>query len=686
MRRNTRVMFDRLIQYYASPSAEALARATLEDMAMLTALRDSLDPDEAFYARLDFVPELVEAWLSLCANETQDSDSLRLQPLLGTIVQKLAASGDASQSNSLNRSELDLMKSARALVERTEAAASFEHVRRMLASHAEAADRVSVILPKKPGLAGLEGRIHILSSADLLAAPSRTVDMLAGLRLPARGPVLTRKGDVRVLDHVPDDCTLVVENGSCTVNDYVLGRIACSGGCEVRDTVGGVIIANHGDIRARAILKRANIVAKLGSVQADRAEDPDLLFAGEKIIINGDARMGTYVAPMIIVGGDVNSGNFSFSKSMSATRLTKSDSRDLILQLREKVSNEDYGEITDEGADDLLAHVAQLRREIQNQRNLLAIAARECEHHATSALIYLAGGEDKVDQIKELNRAQRRLAFLDRVVAGIDLLAEAAEEQLRRGIRDGRFDVLPKRQATTDRDIFTFHEEPADAEEEPVDDDLSKESEELRLILKRIRGLGMASPALLTELREKRRNWLLERNSLVRLVQEKNAAVRESSGKFEALELDKDNTSKLRVLGRLVASVKQRATSDTLSIRMHAPFMQITLRSIEARRDRLVKYKANLDDLGQEYRDVSDQLMEKYHIPAPELEISTPSPPEVTGCFGEGATICTESYMIDGPESALRSVVISEDSGSTPVTYRRVGDVIVEQQTEVPVA
>ena len=39
-------MFDRLIQHYASASIEVLARATLEDMAMLTALRDSLEQGE----------------------------------------------------------------------------------------------------------------------------------------------------------------------------------------------------------------------------------------------------------------------------------------------------------------------------------------------------------------------------------------------------------------------------------------------------------------------------------------------------------------------------------------------------------------------------------------------------------------------------------------------------------------
>ena len=195
----------------------------------------------------------------------------------------------------------------------------------------------------------------------------------------------------------------------------------------------------------------------------------------------------------------------------------------------------------------------------------------------------------------------------------------------------------------------------------------------------------MASPALVMNLREKKRNWLLERNCVLQSIREKKAAVQEFSGNLENLDVDKDSTSKLHVLGKLVASVKQRPASDTLSIRMHASFMQITLRSIEARRDRMLKYKASLDDLGKNYRDASDRLMEEYHIPVPELGISSPSPPEVTGCFTEGVTICTESYMIDGPESSLRNVLITEDSGDEPVTYRRMGNVIIEKTAEVPV-
>ncbi len=678
-------MFDRLIQHYASTSIEVLAKATLEDMAMLTALRDSPDQDKEAKARLDFVPELVEEWLSVCANELQESDSLRLQPLLGCIVQKLAASHDATQSNSLNRSELDLMKSAQQLIERAGPVAPFEHMRRILAMHSEAAARASAILPGKPGLAGFEGRMHIISSVDLLEARSRAVDTFAGLRLPARGPVLTRSGDVRVLDHVPDNCTLVVENGSCTVNGYVLGRVACAGGCDVRDTVAGVIVANRGDIHVRAILNRAHVVAKLGSAQAERAEDPELLFAGEKLLINGEARMGTYISPTIVVGGEVNSGNFSFSKSMSATRFIMSDTRDLILQLREKVTNEDYGELTAEGADRLLGQIARVRRAIQNQRNLLSIAANECEQFAGSAIIYLAGGEDKVDQIKELNRAQRRLAFLDRVITGIDLLSEAAGDQLRRGIRDGRFDVLPKQQAITDRDVLAIQEELVEGEE-PLDDDLSKESEELKLILNRIRGLGMASPALLMELREKKRNWLLERNTLVRSIGEKYTAVQDVSGRLDNLDLDNDNLSKVQILGRLFATAKKDTAPDILTLRMQKPFMQIMLRSINARRHRIADYKTSLDDLGKEYEDSSSRLMEEYHIPAPALEVSCSSPPEVTGSFSAGVTLCTESYMIDGPESSLRSTLITEDTGNKPVTYRRIGNVILEQQTEVPVS
>ncbi|MCH7908978.1 MAG: betaine/proline/choline family ABC transporter ATP-binding protein [Candidatus Hydrogenedentes bacterium] len=277
-------MFKQLIKHYASASVEVLARATLEDMAILSALRDSFEENTESKTRLDFVPNLIEAWLSVRAKASSEAETLRLQPLLGGIAHKLAD----SRGEGLNRSEFDLLNSARDLIERADASTHFAHISRLLALHSEAAAQAASSLPLQPGLSGFEGQIHIISTENLMKARAQTVGTFSGLHLPSRGPVLTLQGDVRVLDQVPDNCTLVVDGGSCTVSGYVLGRIACSGGCEVRETVAGVIIANRGDIRARAILNRAIIVAKLGSVHTERTEDPELVFGGEKIIINGE--------------------------------------------------------------------------------------------------------------------------------------------------------------------------------------------------------------------------------------------------------------------------------------------------------------------------------------------------------------------------------------------------------------
>lgn len=683
-------MFKQLIKHYASASVEVLARATLEDMAILSALRDSFEENTEPKTRLDFVPNLIEAWLSVRAKASSEAETLRLQPLLGGIAHKLAD----SRGEGLNRSEFDLLNSARDLIERADASTHFAHISRLLALHSEAAAQAASRLPLQPGLTGFEGRIHIISSEDLMKARAQAVGTFSGLHLPSRGPVLKLEGDVRVLDQVPDNCTLVVDGGSCTVSGYVLGRIACSGGCEVRETVSGVIIGNRGDIRVRAILNRAIIVAKLGSVHTERTEDPELVFGGEKIIINGEARMGTYISPTIVIGDKVNSGNFSFSKSLSARRFTKSDMRDLVIQLREKVTNEDYGGVLADGADRLLGQLARLRRGIQNQRNLLAIAAHECEQYAGSAVIYLAGGDEHVDQITELNKAHRRLAFLDRVVAGIDLLSEAANDHLLRGMRDGGFKMPPEDKVDPNqggRDLQDQIEHAGTEEldvhdtEDRLDEDLRNESASLRDISHKIRGLGMATSAVLLDLRVKKRDWLLERNKLVNSIREKKAAIQEVIAALEGLDIESENVAKVQLLSRLLTSAKRPEASQRLTTRTQAPFIQLILRSIEARRQHIATYKENLENLAEEYWDSSAQLVENFHIPAPLLENSSPSPPEVTGCFDEGITLCTESYMLDEPKSSLRSVVITENTGDIQITFRRMGNVIVELKAPVPV-
>ena len=93
-----------------------------------------------------------------------------------------------------------------------------------------------------------------LTPEDLQQGGSRDIKVFAGISIPIRGPVLTHKGDTKIIGGIPEDCVMVVEEGNCYVDGKIMGKIAATGKCEVYDTISGVVIARRGDVRAKSIL------------------------------------------------------------------------------------------------------------------------------------------------------------------------------------------------------------------------------------------------------------------------------------------------------------------------------------------------------------------------------------------------------------------------------------------------
>ena len=138
--------------------------------------------------------------------------------------------------------------------------------------------------------------------------------------------------------------------------------------------------------------------------------------------------------------------------------------------------------------------------------------------------------------------------------------------------------------------------------------------------------------------------------------------------------------SRLRLLSRLLASVEKRDPDDPIRTRAQTGFIQVMLKAIHSRRDRVKNYKENLDSLNITYEELAETLMEKYRIPAPGFETSATPSPEVTGCFDDGTTLFTERYLLDLVDPPPESIIVTQDCGPLPKTYRREDNVIVEVQ------
>jgi len=326
-----------------------------------------------------------------------------------------------------------------------------------------------------------------------------------------------------------------------------------------------------------------------------------------------------------------------------------------------------------------LARLARLRQAIQNQNNLLGVAQHECEQYANNAITYFVAGENRYQQIDDLNRAQRRLAFLDRLVAGIESLAGTTERHLALESPEDVKTSTPSLTYSDWEEVLDLRTEFADLEPgEALDEDLSRESEELQLISQRVRTLKTGVPAVLLRLHEKRMNWLLERKTLLETIREKENTVREVTGSSRMLSASNEAVSRVQLLGRLLGSVEERSPNDPIRARAQSRFIQMMLKSIQGRRDRMKTYQANIDSHTMEYESMTQVLMERFRLPAPGLDATLLKAPEVRGRFDQGVVLCSERYLLNESSAPRNSVRITEDSGDEVRRYRRQDTEIVD--------
>ncbi len=645
---------------------DELGTLSLEDISAALAWYESFDPiSEKRLAAAD-IPARTSAWVALGRIEQPETEGRRQQPLIRAII-----NGARDNPESIHADEWTFLRVVRRVA--GDVGAEF-------ATLIELLDRVLEIAPQAsgaPGLSNADRRVQLVSGDDIQHARSRNIRYFAGIDLPALGPVLALTGNVKVVDEVPDDTTLVVEEGSCTIGGYLLGRVAASRNCEVRENISGVVIVREGAIRARQAVAGAFIVAKWGNVSLRGAQNPKLVFAGSRLIITGDAAMGAYAAPEISVGGDAVGGSWTVSRSMEATRFRHTDMQKMDIALQVNISYEEYGGLIAPEASRLVHRIASLRRKEANIGTMMRLARNDCEHFASNAIMFLFGGEKLRQRIELVNTIRRRLAFLDRVIAGIDVATLSAEEQLReRENGDGSAEPVAH-----DIGLEGLEEELGQiAAEGGIESQLAEEGNQLVQMAKRTRSPGKRGSIAASELfrlREKKIHWIAERARLSADLEEQEADLRQAVGRTAVLEQDRA-ASKVQMLTKLLALARNRPEGDPLQERARASFVALMLRSIDARRKRIQSYAKVIEETRETKKELAAQLETEHHVRPRFDDENAGVEPEAKGRFESGIVLCTDRYLIGVPDLPEGHVLVTSDSRDKIVRYIRSGAAIVQ--------
>ena len=654
--------FTRLVEHYKAADDTRLARATVEDISLLLALRDSYPEGSPERDQLSFSGGCATRWLAITnSSQAMPVEEVRLQPLLREFIDHVGSPGVGG----LSRDAAAVLRAAMDLLSKVVDGNRYGRLTQLINAHGASLRRSD---PATSGLAEIADRLEIVNAAALQAAPRREITTFAGLAMLLRGPVLQCRGNVKILDDIPEGCTLVVEEGSCLVNGHLLGNVAASLDAEIRGNHAGVAILARGSVFVGACLNRSTAVSKYGRVLCRRCEEPKMVFAGEELIVLGDTRGGTYMAPKIMIEGAAYGGTFHVSRLLRATRFSPLAGKGPVIEMQRRVACEQVGKLMDEGAGRLMSKLAGARRGIRHNDTLIQVAQLECEHFANNALIYLVGGENSREKLEELNRAERRLAFLDRIIAGIEVLSDAAEDRLARGSRaEGSEQAWRELESELASQI----------QENAVDEDLAGARDELNTLARRLNGTTGPPSALLSRLREKRLAWLYERKELQRVINQLNDELRQPLPGQEPYDRFLGEASRLDVLTRVMQKARARPAGDRLRERAQSPFLQVMLKTIDARRRRIKAYLESQARYTQEYHELSERLLRQYHLNPPGLDAEDDAPPTVTGYFEEGTTLCTELCFLDESERDAASV-LSPSGPPGEHTYRRENDRIVE--------
>ncbi len=638
---------------------------TLEDVALCAAWCES--KGETLADQASRIQALEARWAAEHEPPATLFEGGRQQPLLRKLIDELRAGSLAR----LARDELDFLCIAYELMGRAARPEEFARPRSCIEPHIEAIIQRRAELPVAPGLPALEHRVTLVLPRELEAAPVRRLTAFAGMALPFTGHVLQHWGTVRIVGDVPEDCAVAVEEGDCYVGGYVLGHVAATFCCEVCRNVSGAVVVRRGDVSLRDIIDHALVVSKHGSVRCRASRRPRLVFAQQQFLARTCVAGGLYFAAAVQVQGEVFGGTLHIAGTGRASRFRCDPEHALMIVLRRGLNHGDYGERMPEDALRLLLRARMLRRRAKDLRDMTAMARRESEHFARNALLFLSGGDRVTASVERLETAERRLAFLDRVIAGMESMMERLDERLNaRKLSEERQPV----DEADDTTLEALRRELQSLEcEGGIDEELARKRDEVLKLQHDLRDrrseLGEAL-ALLRGLLERVSAWQNERQTLAGSIEAMRAEVQQGIGRVAVLDRAGNGLPGLKILQQVLTAAREEPAASPVAARLRHPFMKLMLRNIEQHGNRVRAFAATLRETCDEYADAARVLQTEHHVQLPGAASGEEEPGgRVTGAFDAGVRIYADlrAFETDAPEGRGR---VTTAASADSVTYR----------------
>lgn len=670
-------MFENLVKHLLHLEEAGLSEVSLENITLGACWYDSYRENDGISQTYAPLRQALDLWVKCATPMDTETEGWRQQPLLRILI-KEAVKGHIGN---MTRDELDFLYFAYGLAERANQDDLFDRPLSCLKPYVRDLHERRAALDSAPGLPSLAERIRIFMPEDIRSSLPCEVPNFAGLQPSFEGPLLAHRGHVKILGDIPEGCGVLVEEGDCHVQGSVLGHLAAGGTCEILRDIAGVAVARKGDVGARALLPDAVVVAKEGRITAISASGGKLVFAANGIKIRDGLSGGRYYAPSIQVGGEVTGGELQVTKVATASRFSSGANTELFIVLRRSLNCNDYGEVIPPEASKLISGAMRQRQRLANLQDLLNITERETDEYAGNVLMFLLGDEEKSDTIGKLQGRRRRLAFLDRLDAGLRAMIVLAEDRLSESrAKEGgeeaetnsRYDSADNLALVDDlrRELASL------AGEGAVDRELLEIREETLLLGRRLQRRGMQDEGVMlilekvVELSDRVRG---ERDTMKEEVSAFEAAYIKAMNRAAVLERAKAACLRVEVLDQLLLASRQRKGMDTFRRRSGDRQVKLLRRNIENRLAHAAEYQSSMADIENHIRKNRDELWAEFQISMPDqiVEGWSAQGARVTGCFDEGVRLCAWRHLVNSGSLGDRGLFVTRETTEEPVTYTR---------------
>jgi len=631
----------KLVEHFLGIESDKLDTMALQDIALCKLWFDSANGQAGALQGFDTIPDRVKQWLQTADPTSPKTEGRRHQTLLRELIDHL----QDARTGSLRNDEVGLLLAAFELTSEAAHKDGFNRIIELLSPHVPTLKRRVEQTVSIPGLPTLAKKLRIIDTSELENARPKEISVLAGIKLPSRGPLFKNKGHLRILGDVPENCTVVIEGGGCVVDGFVMGRIAATANCEVRENISGAVITRNGNIRARNLVNNAIVVSKSGDVHCRDAVAPEIVFGGQQISIHGDSKEGEYFAPVIEISQTALGGTFQVADLVSGDKFKQGDTNHLVIVFRRWLSCKDFGEVPGREMHQDLSQAFKMQERLRHLTRVRRFATDEADQISSNALTYLLGGETIKKLLAESLNAQRRLNVLKRITHSLHSLFVETQNSMEEEEKDAGEDQ------TKDSPYSSLDELEEDWKEFDAEGSLDNDLNEEHKNISQLRGtLGERNrdrahlSNMLIDIEARLKVWLKEADTLEERIAVNQREIQATYGEGKLNVVFEKEGGRLETLRKILTAAKKLG-EGAVAMRMHTPFVKVMLRSIRSRLEKAEKARQAINELRTEFNTLADSLWENYHVKLVEQGEETPKLARATGRFGRNVTLYSSSAI-----------------------------------------